>query len=80
MNATPTGNVPSAYQPNPADDRQLGGPDAETYRALAAAIEECQSIRESEYEPRAKVLQAVRSAESALRRAAWLTVAYHEVE
>lgn len=75
------GGSPSTYQPNPTDDRATGGGD--TYRALTAAIEEVESIRadwESYRRLAPDTRRALRTAESALRRAAYGYVVYRKEE
>jgi hypothetical protein len=79
--AIPTGgDIPSQYQPNPTDDRATGsGP---TYLAIATAIEAIESIERRDpvtmrmlLDP--QTVKALRSAESALRRAAFSLVIHH---
>lgn len=68
---------PSRYQPNPTDDRAVTGPLSSVYLALATAIEE---ITDNVYQSEAYraldpgTRRAVRTADSALRRAAFSVV------
>lgn len=66
------GDTPSRYRPNAADDRGTGNTDM--YRALAAAIEEIETLRApgpayAALDPQTR--RNIRTAESALRRAAF---------
>jgi hypothetical protein len=68
---------PSKYQPNPVDDRALTtDAQRETYRAMTAAIEECETLIEGGALPGLGkgVLRGVITAEAALRRAAFALV------
>lgn len=73
-------NNPSDYVPNPTDDRlAVAAGVGEAYRALASAIEELEGLTGevgSEILDK-KVRQPVRSATSALRRAAYALIVYH---
>lgn len=62
---------PSRYQPNAADYRLMVGPSADHYRSLAVAIEQLSTIIADELVT-GKMLTAVKSAEKAARRAAWM--------
>ncbi len=77
--AIPTGgDTPSRYQPNPIDDRATGG--GNIYLALATAIEAIEDIYSDpdEYTSLDKnTRKAIRSAEGALRRAAFGVVIHH---
>lgn len=73
---------PNKYQPNPVDDRKLSGTAAAAYLNLATAIEQ---IAELTTAPDTgtlgpKVTTALRTAEGAMRRAAWMVVAYNTAE
>lgn len=79
--ASPNGTgSPSQYQPNPADDRlAVAAGVGEQYRAMAAAIEEVEGVLDPETGTinARHVRRPLRSAESALRRAAWALIAFH---
>jgi hypothetical protein len=75
--------MPNTYQPNPIDDRKVTGQgNGEAYRALASAIEECETVQ-SELEARVKAggqgyggaIRSTRRAVSALRTAAFVLAA-----
>jgi hypothetical protein len=72
------GDVPSRYQPNPVDDRvAVDAERGEAYRAIAAAIEEVEGLIDGGIaltDP--KVAATLRSAESALRRAAFTLIVH----
>jgi hypothetical protein len=72
---------PSLYQINSLDDQRLEGAAQQTYDELARAIQAIEEIKErSDFVAvNAKILKPLDAAERALRRAAWLTVAYHAV-
>lgn len=69
---------PNRYTPNPVDDRKLTGDASATYLALANAIEEVtDNIPNAVYKDlNPSVRRSVRSAENALRRAAYGVVVY----
>jgi hypothetical protein len=68
------GDTPSRYKPNPVDDRALTGMASGAYLALATAIEQTEVIQADAkfWNTIDKNTQkAIRTAESALRRAAF---------
>lgn len=73
------GDIPSRYQPNPVDDRlAVDAGQGEAYRAIASAIDEIEGLRgevgQELLDP--AVLRPLRSAESALRRAAFALIVH----
>ena len=67
------GDSPSRYKPNPTDDRAVDG--SPVYLAIATAIEEVEAIGLVEVDPQTR--KALKSAEGALRRAAFSLVVHH---
>lgn len=76
---SPTWNgSPSRYQPNPTDDRAVTGPQSAAYLAIATALEAVtDDIPADLYRTLSPdTRRAIRTAEHALRRAAFSLVAH----
>jgi hypothetical protein len=76
--------MPNRYQINADDDRRLTGEDSRAYFAIATALDALEAqdgtgidaVTLSTMPPQAR--KAIRTAESALRRAAWIIVIHAE--
>jgi hypothetical protein len=80
MNTPHTNSNPNRYQINADDDRRLTGEDSAAYFAIATALDALEAqdgtgiYRETWTAMQPQARKALRSAENALRRAAWIIV------
>ena len=80
MNTPNTNCSPSRYKINGEDDRKLTGEDSRAYFAIASALDALDAqdgtgiYRETWQAMQPQARKAVRTAENALRRAAWVIV------
>lgn len=80
MNSPHTDCSPGRYQINSDDDKKLTGEDSTAYFALATALDALEPqdgtgiYRETWRAMQPQARKAIRTAESALRRAAWIIV------
>jgi len=86
VKAMPIGDPsPGRYKPNPTDYRNVDDEHVEDYVSVSRAIEEVEELLKIVPGPESlhlnpKIRQALRTAESALRRSAWMLVAYYGKE